>query len=191
MTRLHKSLLVNAAWFVGVSAILIVAMLEVLAHVNSRSTLLSDRWHELEERGALPGGPSDLESLAHDLDSMQSALNDLQSMAESESDRVLALSHAAQVAGVQMVAVTSLRSRTDASDPIVRGVHAVEVEGDFRQIAEFLAALQSAEGMIGIDQVQIEREDSTVESALRATLLVTWYGRGPGSPVDDSESEAS
>ncbi|MBC8328881.1 MAG: hypothetical protein H8E31_09060 [Planctomycetes bacterium] len=114
-------------------------------------------------------------SVNQSLEAAEVLLRGWREMAEHEARCTTVLADLAQAAGVTLISLRSLDPAELADQGILAYTHEVQGLGDQRQIAGFLDAVYSAEGMAAIDALKIEPEPGAGPASLRASLQVIWY----------------
>lgn len=183
---LRKSVLRNAAWFLGI--ILVVSLLVggALLRLRSRNASAAQLQIDIQNtrQELILRAATETHSTA--LETAQATLLDWRDMLASGSRRVAALSSAARVAGVTIAGLRGVEpaAREDsgasedpaASEDIVAvRSHELEGVGDHRQLAAFFDGIYSMPGMAGIDELRIEPRDGADPGVLQASLRVSWY----------------
>ena len=189
----RKRLLVNAAWFVGILLFSGGLVAGAMAQLNSREGRIAALEREIESKERALDEQADPNAEANDLSSAEAILGSSSEMTASESRRVVALSHAAETAGVTIVTLRSLEPGTGNKELPDRRSHTLVVRGDYRRLAEFMAALYESDGTVGIDDLLIEPEyldeDATLSGSLRAAMRVTWYATVVRMPTTPATAE--
>ncbi len=178
-TRTRNALLVNAAWVLGsLGALVGLAWRSVDQLERSRAAVdaielrIEHGQEQIDEQLALQA-ERELE------DAAARRLSAWSTMTDSQSERVSELSRAAQRSGVQLTEMRSLEPSRAEGAPVLDCAHEITVTGTYFQIGRFLSAIQSAPGLVSIEDLvlakQADQRDAGSEVTLSASMWVRWY----------------
>ncbi len=179
--RPAKSLLVDAVWLLGGLLVACVFVGGSVYVLNSRKAEVDGQRASLQAQEARVIDEVVATGERARLDASLARLAIAQRMVESDARRGAALSKAARAAGVSIVLIKSGDEREPTESGVVSRSHELSVVADYRQLATFLDALYRAEGIVGIDSVEIESDGAGRQTA---SLEVSWFSRRIGSQED-------
>ena len=171
---LKRVMVRNAAWIGAASValcVLIGGSIWRLSQQRSSVHLLQAEIElkQVELARALPSG-----TRAPGLAAAQDTIEHWRSMTRTESLRIAELSRTARAAGVTILSLRSMNA-AGRDDRIQSHSHAVRGTGSYRQLARFLDGIYASDGVVGIDQLEIRRDNDAPAAVLHASLLVTWH----------------
>jgi Tfp pilus assembly protein PilO len=190
----RKRLWVNGAWIAGILLLSGGLVAGAMAQLGEREAHVLEMQRSIEAKERALALHADADEGDRRRRDGESILDASRTMVDSEARRIVALSRAAEATGVKLSRLESLAPGGEERAGLLRRAHAVEVRGDYRRIAEFLAALNDAEGTVGIDDLVIEPDedapDATLSDRLHASLRATWYATAVREPSALAEGEA-
>jgi hypothetical protein len=185
--RTQKALALDAAWILGTLGALgglawrsMDGLEQSRAGVRRIEQRIEQSQAQIDEqRARLAQAPTD--------DAPGARLLAWSAMADSQSDRVGALSRAAQRSGVQLAQMRSFEPRPTEDAPALECSHEITVTGSYFQLGRFLAAIQSAPGLVGVEDLlvakQAEPQADGLDLTLRASMWVRWYAADPAAEL--------
>ena len=185
MKLARRELLVDLAWFAGLSLALGLLVAGTLRRLESAERQTDQLEAEVREKLArLRQSASTTEDPA-ELVRTEAALLEWHELTASEAQRIAALSAAASAAEVTLLALVNLEPTTSADGRVVAASHRLRSSGDYRQLARFFDEIQSAPGLAALEEVELEPGSDASSGLLEAELLVTWYSAAPETPAEE------
>ena len=154
-TRLQKKMAVDAAWLLGVLAVGGFALGGTIKKLHDQRSAVDAQRSALGLKETRLTDEISARERLSDLTIAKERLERADAMVADESRRISLISQIAEASSMRIVSVKSGASRPTADKAVLARRHELIAVGDFRDVATFIDALQSAEGSVAIDAVKI------------------------------------
>ncbi len=156
-TRLQKQIAIDAAWFFGVLALGGLALGGTMKKLSAQRAAVDTQRSELSAKETRLTDEISAHERVNDLAIASERLDEADALVADESRRISLISSIAESSNMRVISLRSGTERPSSDLAVISKRHELVAVGEHRDLAGFIDALQSAEGAVAIDALQIGR----------------------------------